>query len=74
MKKSNRISTTLYSIYSFLPKGLWNQLKQITNVYFLFIAILNVIPFATTVDPYSAFLPVIFVIVYSLLFDYADDI
>ena len=43
-------------------------------MYFLFIATLNVIPFATTVDPYSAFVPVIFVIVFSLIFDYADDL
>ena len=72
-KKTNKVSTTLYKAWNFIPLGLYNQFKQITNCYFLAIAILNVVPYVNAVDPYSAFIPVAFVILFSLLFDWFDD-
>ena len=43
-------------------------------MYFLIIAILSVIPSISTIDPVSAFIPVIFVIFFALLFDWYDDL
>jgi hypothetical protein len=39
---SNEISTTKYSILSWLPKSLWEQFRRIANVYFLVISLLMV--------------------------------
>ena len=43
-------------------------------MYFLFIAVLSVIPSISTIDPATAFLPVLFVIFFALLFDWYDDL
>ena len=73
-KNSNKISTTMYKPYNFLYLGLFNQIKQFTNIYFIIIAILSVIKEVSTIDPVSAFLPVLFVIFFSLIFDWGVDI
>lgn len=70
---SNRISTTLYNRYNFLPLSVFNQLVKFTNLYFVIIAVLAVIPVISPISPYSAFLPVIFVIMFSVCFDLYDD-
>ena len=43
-------------------------------MYFLFIAVLSVIPSISTIDPTTAFLPVLFVIFFALMFDWYDDL
>lgn len=73
-KKTNRISTTLYSIYTFLPLGVWNQVTQATNFYFIIISIISLFPQVSSVDVYSAILPTLWVICFSLCFDYYDDL
>jgi hypothetical protein len=39
---SNMISTTKYSLITWLPKSLWEQFRRIANVYFLLISVLMV--------------------------------
>jgi hypothetical protein len=39
---TNSITTTKYSLISWLPKSLWEQFRRIANVYFLVISILMV--------------------------------
>ena len=73
-KTSNKISTTMYTAYNFLYLGLFNQIKQFSNIYFIIIAILSLIKEVSTIDPFSAFLPVLFVIFFSLTFDWGVDI
>lgn len=72
-KLSNRISTTLYRVYNFLPLSIFNQVIKITNVYFIIIAILSIFPQISTISPYSAVLPVLFVIFFTVSFDLYDD-
>ncbi|TGZ55144.1 hypothetical protein CRM22_010471 [Opisthorchis felineus] len=52
---NNRIRTTKYSIWTFLPLNLWEQFHRLANVYFVFILILNFMPgidaFAKEVAP-----------------------
>ena len=43
-------------------------------MYFLFIAVLSVIPSISTIDPTTAYLPVLFVIFFALMFDWYDDL
>ncbi|KAF5399609.1 hypothetical protein PHET_07291 [Paragonimus heterotremus] len=52
---NNKIRTTKYSIWTFLPLNLWEQFHRVANVYFVFILILNFMPginaFAKEVAP-----------------------
>lgn len=72
--KSNRISSTLYNIYTFIPLGIWNQITQATNFYFILTSIICLFPQISSVDVYSAILPTLWVILFSLFFDYYDDL
>ncbi|XP_018645576.1 phospholipid-transporting atpase [Schistosoma mansoni] len=41
---TNYIKTTKYTIWTFIPLNLWEQLHRFANIYFIFILILNFIP------------------------------
>ena len=43
---SNRISTTKYNLFSFIPKSILMQFGRIANVYFLIISILTFMSFS----------------------------
>jgi len=51
----------------FLPFALVNQFKRVANIYFLFIAILYCFDDVTPVSPWSAIIPLIFVLMLSLI-------
>lgn len=74
LRRSNWISTTLYNIYNFIPLGIWNQVKQPINLYFIIIAVVALIPQVSAIDPYSAVIPTVWVILFSLCFDWYDDL
>jgi hypothetical protein len=40
----NKIITSKYTRYTFIPKNLFEQFSKMANVYFLFILALQVIP------------------------------
>ncbi|KAG8142419.1 hypothetical protein E2320_006332 [Naja naja] len=40
----NRIRTTKYRLWSFIPRNLFEQFHRVANLYFLFIALLNWVP------------------------------
>ncbi|CAI2727712.1 unnamed protein product [Schistosoma spindalis] len=42
--KLNYIKTTKYTLLTFIPYNLWEQLHRFANIYFIFILILNFIP------------------------------
>lgn len=60
--KNNKIRTTKYSLLSFLPKNLFEQLHRVANIYFIFIAVLNFVPEVGAFQPEVAILPVLLVI------------
>ena len=70
---SNYISTTKYSIYSFLPLGLLYQFFRFSNCYFLFVTILQCIPIISPLGPETAVMPMIFVLFVSLLREGLED-
>ena len=49
--KSNKIRTTKYSLLSFLPKNLFEQLHRFANVYFILLAALNFVPVVEAFQP-----------------------
>ncbi|CAD8102056.1 unnamed protein product [Paramecium sonneborni] len=59
---SNFIKTSRYNIVTFLPKSLLLQFTRYANIYFLCIAIIQCIPVLSTLNPFSAIAPLVFVL------------
>ncbi|KFM79095.1 putative phospholipid-transporting ATPase IA, partial [Stegodyphus mimosarum] len=50
---NNRISTAKYNVISFLPKFLFEQFRRYSNIFFLFIALLQQIPNVSPTGRYT---------------------
>ncbi|XP_064637910.1 phospholipid-transporting ATPase VD-like [Lineus longissimus] len=59
---TNRIKTTKYTILSFIPLNLLEQLQRIANIYFIFIAVINFLPLINAFAKEVAVIPVLFVL------------
>jgi len=60
--KSNRIKTSKYNIFNFLPKNIFEQFRRIANFYFLInVIIIFIIP-DPPVSPYTSIIPLLFVV------------
>mmetsp|Transcript_4746 Transcript_4746/g.4793 ORF Transcript_4746/g.4793 Transcript_4746/m.4793 type:complete len:1124 (-) Transcript_4746:25-3396(-) len=77
---SNAITTTKYSIITWLPKSLWEQFRRIANVYFLVISILMLIGtyaqevFSSPLDPFSTVITLIFVLMVTSVKEGMEDL
>ena len=71
--KNNKIDTTKYNIFTFIPKGLLYQFMRLANVYFLFTAILQCIPIISPLGSATALVPIIFVLAVSLIREAYED-
>ena len=71
--KNNKIDTTKYNIFTFIPKGLLYQFMRLANVYFLFTAILQCIPVISPLGSATALVPIIFVLTVSLIREAYED-
>ena len=71
--KNNKIDTTKYNIFTFIPKGLLYQFMRLANVYFLFTAILQCIPIISPLGSATALVPIIFVLTVSLIREAYED-
>ena len=76
---SNAISTTKYSLISWLPKSLFEQFRRIANAYFLLISILMLIGtyatyiFQSPLDPYSTVMTLLFVLLVTSFKEGSED-
>ena len=70
---TNYVTTTKYTFYNFVPKCLFIQFMRVANIYFLIIAILQSIPMISPLNPASAIIPLVFVLVVSLLREGFED-
>ena len=70
---SNKVSTSKYNIFTFLPKALLFQFYRLANVYFLFIAIIQSIPIISPLVSATSLAPLIFVISVSLVREGIED-
>ena len=48
---SNRVRTAKYTPISFIPKNLFEQFRNVANLYFLFLVILQCIPLFGVTEP-----------------------
>ena len=72
--KDNRITTTKYNIFTFIPKGLLYQFSRLSNVYFLFTAIIQSIPLISPLTSITAIVPLIFVLGVSMIRELIEDL
>ncbi|XP_057819664.1 phospholipid-transporting ATPase 3 isoform X2 [Cryptomeria japonica] len=70
--RGNSISTTKYNLFTFLPKGLFEQFRRVANVYFLFVAILSLAPFSAVQSVTNIF-PLVLVLSISLSKEAFED-
>ena len=70
----NTITTTKYNIFTFLPKGLLYQFCRLSNVYFLFTAIIQSIPLISPLTSLTAIVPLIFVLGVSMIRELIEDL
>lgn len=54
---SNLITSSIYTVHDFVPRQLFAQFSKLANVYFLFVAILQMIPGWSTTGNYTTIVP-----------------
>eukprot|EP00026_Physarum_polycephalum_P000910 Phypoly_transcript_00911.p2 GENE.Phypoly_transcript_00911~~Phypoly_transcript_00911.p2 ORF type:complete len:506 (+),score=96.68 Phypoly_transcript_00911:78-1595(+) len=58
----NSIKTTKYTPLTFFPKNLFEQFRRAANSYFLLVALIQLIPSLSPINPYSSLFPLIIVL------------
>lgn len=71
---SNIIRTTKYRWYSFIFMNLLEQYREYSNIYFLFIMILSLLPGLSPVAPITAVFPVVFILGANMLREGIQDL
>ncbi|CAI5508693.1 unnamed protein product [Closterium sp. Naga37s-1] len=70
---SNRIYTTKYTWYTFLPRGLFEQFRRVANLYFLFHACVSLTPLSS-ISPMATVPPLVFVVGLAMAKELWEDI
>lgn len=70
----NVTKTSRYNLFNFLFIALFNHFSKLTNLYFLIMSILLVIPAISPFSPGSIITPIVFITVVSLIREGAEDI
>ncbi|GCC30672.1 phospholipid-transporting ATPase ID [Chiloscyllium punctatum] len=70
---NNRIKTSKYNIFTFLPINLFEQFQRIANAYFLFLLVLQFIPQISSLSWYTTVVPLMLVLLITAVKDAIDD-
>ncbi|KAF1799748.1 hypothetical protein V8B55DRAFT_1451201 [Mucor lusitanicus] len=70
---SNRVRTAKYTPLSFVPKNLFEQFRNVANLYFLFLVILQCIPLFGVTEPAVSAMPLIVILIITALKDGVED-
>ncbi|KEG12869.1 phospholipid transporting ATPase-like protein [Trypanosoma grayi] len=70
---TNSIRTSKYTWASCFPKSLMYQFRKVSNVYFLLVMILSMIPGASPVNPFSSIVPFVIVLGAGIVKDLWED-
>lgn len=70
---SNRVRTAKYTPLSFVPKNLFEQFRNVANLYFLFLVILQCIPLFGVTEPAVSALPLIAILIITAIKDAVED-
>ncbi|SCU89701.1 LAME_0E05028g1_1 [Lachancea meyersii CBS 8951] len=71
--KDNVITSSRYTIYTFLPRQLYAQFSRLANSYFLLVAILQMIPGWSTTGTYTTIVPLLIFMSISMCREAWDD-
>jgi magnesium-transporting ATPase (P-type) len=71
---TNRVKSTKYTVWSFLPRALLNQLMNVVNLFFIVNGILQYIPAISTNSPLASLVPVGWVMLMGMLFELIEDV
>ena len=64
---TNRVKTTRYNWFTFLPITMFLQFTRVVNIYYLFNGLLQMIPAVSTNKPIATFIPLSFVIMVGII-------
>ncbi|KAM4699539.1 LOW QUALITY PROTEIN: phospholipid-transporting ATPase IB [Discoglossus pictus] len=71
--RDNRVSTAKYSMLTFLPRFLYEQIRRAANAFFLFIALLQQIPDVSPTGRYTTLVPLIFILTVAGIKEIIED-
>ncbi|XP_068123079.1 phospholipid-transporting ATPase IB isoform X4 [Hyperolius riggenbachi] len=71
--RDNRVSTAKYSVLTFLPRFLYEQIRRAANSFFLFIALLQQIPDVSPTGRYTTLVPLIFILTVAGIKEIIED-
>ncbi|XP_038949933.1 phospholipid-transporting ATPase IB isoform X9 [Rattus norvegicus] len=69
----NRISTAKYSVLTFLPRFLYEQIRRAANAFFLFIALLQQIPDVSPTGRYTTLVPLVIILTIAGIKEIVED-
>lgn len=71
--KGNAVKTTKYTLWSFLPKNLYEQFHRVANIYFVGLAVLNFVPVVNAFQPEVALIPICVILALTAIKDGWED-
>ncbi|XP_040835802.1 phospholipid-transporting ATPase IB isoform X1 [Ochotona curzoniae] len=71
--RDNQISTAKYSVLTFLPRFLYEQIRRAANAFFLFIALLQQIPDVSPTGRYTTLVPLIIILTIAGIKEIIED-
>ncbi|OQR77199.1 putative phospholipid-transporting ATPase IA-like [Tropilaelaps mercedesae] len=71
--RNNAISTAKYTPYTFLPKFLFEQFRRYSNIFFLFVAVMQQIPGVSPTGRFTTAVPLAFILMVSALKEILED-
>eukprot|EP01065_Artemidia_motanka_P011870 TRINITY_DN1647_c1_g2_i2.p1 TRINITY_DN1647_c1_g2~~TRINITY_DN1647_c1_g2_i2.p1 ORF type:complete len:1256 (+),score=315.28 TRINITY_DN1647_c1_g2_i2:25-3768(+) len=72
-QRSNKVRTTKYTYWNFLPKNLFEQFHRAAYVYFAVLVVLNFMPQLEVFAPVASVLPLVFVLMFGATKDFYED-
>ncbi|XP_063053157.1 probable phospholipid-transporting ATPase IM [Engraulis encrasicolus] len=69
----NRIKTSKYNVFTFLPINLFEQFQRVANAYFLVLLILQLIPEISSLSWFTTIVPLVMVLAITAVKDATDD-
>uniref|UniRef100_A0A8C0CJ81 Phospholipid-transporting ATPase n=1 Tax=Balaenoptera musculus TaxID=9771 RepID=A0A8C0CJ81_BALMU len=72
--QNNRIKTSKYNAFNFLPMNLFEQFQRLANAYFLFLLFLQLIPQISSLAWYTTVVPLMVVLSITAVKDAIDDV
>ncbi|ORX44091.1 phospholipid-translocating P-type ATPase [Hesseltinella vesiculosa] len=69
----NRVRTAKYTTLSFIPKNLFEQFRNVANLYFLFLVVLQCIPLFGVTEPAVSAMPLMAILLITAIKDGAED-